>query len=79
MKPAGQDPETRLAFGAVTVPLCSHTKASPFWIMLLLVSGRLGHAMIAAGLCDERLRNELGWAHSGGDADFCSWHYASIR
>src|SRR5262245_58743095 len=56
MQPAGQDPETRLAFGTVTVPLCSRTNASPFWIMLLLLWGRLGHATIAARLCDAAAR-----------------------
>jgi 1,4-dihydroxy-2-naphthoyl-CoA hydrolase len=45
MQPAGQDPETRLAFGTVTVPLCSRTNATPFWIMLLLVLGRSEHGM----------------------------------
>jgi hypothetical protein len=28
--------------GTVTLPLCSRTNASPFWIMFLLVWGRLG-------------------------------------
>jgi len=32
--------------GTVTVPLCLQTNASPFWIMLLLVSGRLDNGMI---------------------------------
>ncbi len=39
MQPAGQDPEARFAPGTGTLPLCSHPNASPFWIMLLLVSG----------------------------------------
>ena len=47
-QPAGQDPDTRLASGTVTLPLCSRTNASPFWIMLLRVSGRLRHGMIPA-------------------------------
>jgi hypothetical protein len=42
MQPAGQDPEAHLAPGMVTVPLCSRPNASPFWIMLLLVSGGTG-------------------------------------
>jgi hypothetical protein len=46
MQPAGQDPEARLAPGTVTLPLCSRGNASPFWIMLLLVSGRPEHGMI---------------------------------
>src|SRR5438046_10749921 len=46
MQPAGQDPEARLAPGTVTVPLCSRANASHFWIMLLLVCGRLDHGMI---------------------------------
>ncbi len=45
MQPAGQDPEARLAPGTVTLPLCSRTNASPFWIMLLRVWGRLDHGM----------------------------------
>jgi hypothetical protein len=36
----------RVAPGRVTVPLCSRTNASPFWIMLLLVWGRLDNGMI---------------------------------
>jgi hypothetical protein len=32
--------------GTVTVPLRSQTNASPFWIMLLLVLGRLDNGMI---------------------------------
>jgi hypothetical protein len=46
MQPAGQDPEARLVPATVTLPLCSRTKASPFWIMLLLVWGRSEHGMI---------------------------------
>jgi hypothetical protein len=46
MQPAGQDPEARLMPGTVTVPLYSQTNASPFWIMLLLVLGRLDNGMI---------------------------------
>jgi hypothetical protein len=48
MQPAGQDPEARLVPGTVTLPLCSRTNASPYWIMLLLVWGRLEHGMIPA-------------------------------
>jgi hypothetical protein len=32
--------------GTVTLPLCSRTNASPFWMMLLLVWGGLEHGMI---------------------------------
>ena len=39
MRLAGQDPELLLAPGTVAVPLRSQPNASPFWIMLLLVSG----------------------------------------
>ena len=46
MQPAGQDPKARVVPGTVTVPLCSGTNASPFWIMLLLVWGRLDNGMI---------------------------------
>ena len=48
MQPAGQDPEARLAPGTGTLPLCSRTNASPFWIILLLVWGKLEHGMIPA-------------------------------
>ena len=47
MQPAGQNPEALLTPGTVTVPLCLRTNASPFWIMLLLVSGRLDNGMIS--------------------------------
>ena len=46
MQPAGQDPEAPFAPGTVTLPLRSRTNASPFWIMLLLVWGRLDNGMI---------------------------------
>src|SRR5258707_5041123 len=46
MRPTGQDPELLLAPGTVAVPLRSQPNASPFWIMLLLVSGRLDNGMI---------------------------------
>jgi hypothetical protein len=46
MQPAGQDPEVLRASGTVAVPLRSQPNASPFWIMLLLVSGRLDNRMI---------------------------------
>src|SRR5262249_56742938 len=36
----------RVAPGTVTVPLCSRTNASHFWIMLLLVFGKLDNGMI---------------------------------
>src|SRR5436190_9188613 len=48
MQPAGQDPEAGLAPGTGTLPLCSRTNASPFWIILLLVWGKLEHGMIPA-------------------------------
>jgi hypothetical protein len=46
MRPAGQDPELLRVPGSVTVPLRSQPNASPFRIMLLLVSGRPEHGMI---------------------------------
>jgi hypothetical protein len=46
MQPAGQDPEARLVPGTVTLPLRSQPNASSFWIMLLLVLGRLDNGMI---------------------------------
>ena len=45
MQPAGQDPKARVVPGTVTLPLCSWTNASPFWIMLLLVWARSEHGM----------------------------------
>src|SRR5262249_6538241 len=42
----GAESRGRGAPGTVTVPLCSRPNASPFWIMLLLVWGRLDHRMI---------------------------------
>src|SRR5437660_364256 len=42
MRPAGQDPEARLMPGTVTVPLCSQTNASPFWIMFIAGFGQTG-------------------------------------
>jgi hypothetical protein len=38
----------RFAPGTVTVPLCSHTNASRFWIILLLIWGRLERGVIRA-------------------------------
>ena len=60
MQPAGQDPEARLAPGTVTLPLCSRGNASPFWIMLLLVSGRPEHGMIR--IWQDQLTRALGEA-----------------
>src|SRR5262245_16049880 len=40
-----------LAPGPATLPLCSGANASPFWIMLLLVSGTTDHGIIVP---DER-------------------------
>src|SRR5262249_59838002 len=45
----GAESRGRGAPGTVTVPLCSRTNASPFWIMLLLSLGMLEHRMIDAG------------------------------
>src|SRR6516165_7050813 len=46
IKPAGQDPESAdRALQARTVTLCWRHKSSPFWIILLLVSGRAQHQM----------------------------------
>src|SRR5262245_51970400 len=53
MQPAGQDPEARLVPGAVTLPLRSRTNASLFWIMLLLVWGRLDNGIILFGWPNE--------------------------
>src|SRR5262245_56461485 len=53
MQPAGQDPEAHLVPGAVTLPLRLQTNASPFWIMLLLVWGRLDNGMILFGWPNE--------------------------
>jgi hypothetical protein len=39
----GRIPEGLFAPGTVTVPLRSRRKASAFWIILLLVSGRTDH------------------------------------
>src|SRR5262249_47605821 len=39
-------PRARRAPGMVALPLCSRPNASPFWIMLLLVLGKLDNAMI---------------------------------
>jgi hypothetical protein len=52
MQPAGQDPEARQVPGTATLPLCLRTNASPFWIMLLLVWGRLDNGMIAVRQSD---------------------------
>ena len=41
----------------VTLPLCSRTKASPFWIILLLVSRR---DIVCKGLAQERRRGAAG-------------------
>src|SRR5262249_48347708 len=41
----GAESRGRGAPGTVTVPLCSRTNASPFWIMLLLVWSRLDNGM----------------------------------
>ena len=43
--------------GTVTLPLCSRTKASPFWIILLLVSRR---DIVCKGLAQERRRGAAG-------------------
>src|SRR5262245_1416282 len=53
MQPAGQDSEARSVPGAVTLPLRSRTNASPFWIMLLLVWGRLDNGIILFGWPNE--------------------------
>src|SRR5262249_43218777 len=46
--PRASRPET------VTLPLCSRTNASPFWIMLLLSLGVLEHGMIDASRTPDR-------------------------
>src|SRR5262245_55038384 len=45
----GAGSRNALAFGTVTVPLCSRLNASPLWIMLLLVWSRLEDDPILAG------------------------------
>jgi hypothetical protein len=62
----GQDPDARAVPGMVTLPLRSRTKASLFWIILLLVSRRPDHAMIRlretgdrAGSCDLATSGEV--------------------
>src|SRR5262249_39223027 len=45
----GRIPRARRAPGMVTLPLCSRTNASPFWIMLLLSLGVLEHGTIERG------------------------------
>src|SRR5262249_53212528 len=52
----GRIPRARRAPGMVTLPLCSRTNASPFWIMLLLSLGVLEHGMIERGGQSARLR-----------------------
>jgi hypothetical protein len=55
-RPAGQDSEGLFAPGTVTVPLRSRRKASSFWIILLLVSGRTDHGPIRVqAQCEGRL------------------------
>ena len=49
MQPAGQDLGAHMRSGLTTVPLQSRPNASPFWIMLLLVRGKLDNGMIACG------------------------------
>jgi hypothetical protein len=44
--PAGQDPEAQPGPELDTVPLCLREKASPFWIILLLVSGDPAYSRI---------------------------------
>ena len=44
----GAESRGRVALGTVTLPLCSRTNASPFWIILLLSLGVLEHGMIDA-------------------------------
>ncbi len=42
MPPAGQDPETRLASGTVTLPLCSQTNARSFLDNVIAGLGQIG-------------------------------------
>jgi D-alanyl-D-alanine-carboxypeptidase/D-alanyl-D-alanine-endopeptidase len=46
------DPFSTITKSAFVALLCSRTNASPFWIMLLLVSGRTDHAMILGPQAD---------------------------
>ena len=67
-QPAGQDPDTRLASGTVTLPLCSRTNASPFWITLLLVLGGSEHGMIPAAPRSPHYGEHMWrWAHVVND------------
>jgi hypothetical protein len=43
MEPAGQDPRARQSPKLTTVPLCMGRNASPFRIILLLISGVIEH------------------------------------
>src|SRR5262249_40715740 len=54
----GRIPRARRAPGTVTLPLCSRTNASPFWIMLLLVLGRPDNGMIRV-ILDRRCSDGL--------------------
>jgi hypothetical protein len=56
-KPAGQDPEAQQRSELDTVPLCLCEKASPFWIILLLVEGDLVQGMQRQGLPQKALTN----------------------
>src|SRR5262245_47777550 len=73
MQPAGQNPEALLTPGTVTVPLSSHTNASPFWIMLLLVEGSLGQGIIRIPVLLPQagrhlaLVDERAWGHKKED------------
>jgi hypothetical protein len=46
MKPAGRNPERAIrALQAGTVTLCSQRKSSPFWIIVLLISGETNSSL----------------------------------
>ena len=58
-------PEARPAPGTVTVPLRLQLNASPFWIMLLLVSGKSEHGMIRIWRPDIEFRRSRSGQSSG--------------
>src|SRR5258708_9691526 len=43
-----------------TLPLCCHRQASPFWIILLLVSGRPDHQIIPMPQSNQLIRRLAG-------------------
>ncbi len=56
IQPQGQAASSSRA----TLPLCYHRKASPFWIILLLVSGRPDHRIILMPQSNQLIRRLAG-------------------